>query len=70
MKQLFGFRVEYLIDQSLYTLWEVWVGFGLAVVVGVLLALALTGSRTLDQAVSPLLVGFNAVPKIAIGRCW
>ncbi len=35
--------------------------------VGVLLALALTGSRTLDKAISPILVGFNAIPKIAVG---
>lgn len=67
VEQLFGFRTEYLLDQSLYTLLEVWGGFAIAVVVGVGLALALTSSRALDQAVSPLLIGFNAVPKIAIG---
>ncbi len=60
-------RAEYLIEQSLFTLMEVWLGFGIAIVIGVLLALSLTSSRLLDQALSPILVGFNAVPKIAIG---
>ncbi|WP_033342831.1 ABC transporter permease [Catenuloplanes japonicus] len=67
VKALTGTLAEYLIDQSLFTLWEVWLGFGIAIVVGVLLALALTGSRTLDKAISPILVGFNAIPKIAVG---
>ncbi len=60
-------RADYLIDQSLFTLFEVWLGFGIAIVVGVALALSLSASRMLDQAFSPILVGFNAVPKIAIG---
>lgn len=57
----------YLLRQSLHTLREVWLGFGVAVVVGVAMALVIAGSRTVDEAVSPILVGFNAIPKIAIG---
>ena len=62
-----GKRAEYMIDQSLFTLFEVWLGFGIAIVIGVALALSLSSSRVLDQAISPILVAFNAVPKIAIG---
>ncbi|MBB2946258.1 NitT/TauT family transport system permease protein [Actinoplanes lutulentus] len=58
---------EYLATQSWYTLREVWAGFAIAVVIGVALALAISASRVVDQAVSPILVGFNAIPKIAIG---
>ncbi|MDP9799183.1 NitT/TauT family transport system permease protein [Catenuloplanes nepalensis] len=64
---IFGSRAEYLIQQSVWTLWEVWLGFFIAIVIGVLLALSLAGSRVLDQAISPILVAFNAIPKIAIG---
>ncbi|WP_433827098.1 ABC transporter permease [Actinoplanes sp. CA-015351] len=58
---------EYLATQSWYTLREVWAGFAIAVFIGVALALAISASRVVDQAVSPVLVGFNAIPKIAIG---
>jgi NitT/TauT family transport system permease protein len=67
VEQLIGIRAEYLLEQALFTLMEVWLGFAIAIAVGVVLALALTSSRTLDQAISPILVGFNAIPKIAIG---
>ncbi len=30
VKALTGTLAEYLIDQSLFTLWEVWLGFGIA----------------------------------------
>lgn len=67
LEVIVGSRAEYLIDQSLFTLFEVWLGFAIAIVIGVLLALSLAGSRVLDQAISPILVAFNAIPKIAIG---
>jgi NitT/TauT family transport system permease protein len=58
---------EYLATQSWYTLREVWAGFAIAVVIGVALAVAIAAFRTVDQAISPILIGFNAIPKIAIG---
>lgn len=58
---------EYLAKQSWYTFREVWYGFGIAVAVGVTLALAISSSHVVDQAISPILIGFNAIPKIAIG---
>jgi NitT/TauT family transport system permease protein len=41
-------------------------GYALSIVVGVPLALAIVGSRAMERFVYPLLVGSQAVPKIAI----
>src|SRR4051812_24904055 len=48
------------------TFWVTMVGFGIAIVVGVLLGFVIGSSRTAYAAVYPLMVGFNAVPKAAI----
>lgn len=48
------------------TLWVTTVGFGIAIVVGVLLGFLVGSSRIAYAAVYPLMVGFNAVPKAAI----
>ncbi len=46
---------------------EIFGGYFLALVVGVLLALAFTWSRTLESLVLPLLVTLNMIPKVALG---
>ncbi len=48
------------------TFWVTMVGFGISIVVGVLLGFLVGSSRMVYVAVYPLLVGFNAVPKAAI----
>jgi NitT/TauT family transport system permease protein len=48
------------------TFWVTMVGFGLAIVVGVLLGFLTGSSRMAYAALYPLMVGFNAVPKAAI----
>jgi NitT/TauT family transport system permease protein len=48
------------------TFWVTMVGFGLAIVVGVLLGFLIGSSRVAYSAIYPLMVGFNAVPKAAI----
>jgi NitT/TauT family transport system permease protein len=48
------------------TFWVTMVGFGLAIVVGVMLGFLIGSSRFAYSAVYPLMVGFNAVPKAAI----
>ncbi|WP_306211862.1 ABC transporter permease [Actinoplanes sp. RD1] len=58
---------DYLVRQSWYTLREVWAGFAIAVAIGVTLGLGIASTWWIDQAVSPVLVGFNAIPKIAVG---
>jgi NitT/TauT family transport system permease protein len=46
---------------------EIFGGYGLALVVGVLLALAFTWSKTLEAFTMPLLVTLNMIPKVALG---
>ena len=51
---------------SFHTLWMTLAGFALAVVFGLLLGLALGASRMVNAGAYPLLVGFNAIPKVAV----
>jgi NitT/TauT family transport system permease protein len=48
------------------TLVSTLIGFGLAIVVGGFLGVFVGSSRLIYKAIYPLLVGFNAVPKVAI----
>jgi NitT/TauT family transport system permease protein len=48
------------------TLMTTLVGFGAAVVLGLLLGFAIGASATVNDAVYPLLVGFNSIPKAAV----
>jgi NitT/TauT family transport system permease protein len=48
------------------TLLETLAGFGLAVVIGIPLAVAIAYSRLLERTIYPILLALNAVPKIAI----
>jgi NitT/TauT family transport system permease protein len=51
---------------SAHTLWMTLAGFGLAVVAGILLGVALGASRLVHAGTYPLLVAFNAIPKVAV----
>jgi NitT/TauT family transport system permease protein len=57
---------DYLLEQTWVTTRLTLVGFALAVVGGVAIGVAIAGSRWVERMVSPLLVAFNAVPKIAL----
>jgi len=48
------------------TLWRTFVGLVLAVIVGVLIGMVMGFSRTMRDALYPLLVGFNAIPKATV----
>jgi NitT/TauT family transport system permease protein len=52
---------------TLVTGTEIFGGYALALVVGVLLALVFTWSKTLESLMLPLLVTLNMVPKVALG---
>jgi NitT/TauT family transport system permease protein len=64
-KQIAEFKGP-LLAAAWATFWVTMVGFGLAIIVGVLLGFLIGSSRTAYAAVYPLMVGFNAVPKAAI----
>jgi NitT/TauT family transport system permease protein len=51
---------------SLITLWATVLGFGLAVGFGLLLGLIVGWSRTIYAGLYPLMIGFNAIPKVAV----
>jgi NitT/TauT family transport system permease protein len=55
-----------LLFHSFHTLWMTLAGFGLAVVFGILLGIILGTSRIANAGAQPLLVGFNAIPKVAV----
>ncbi len=61
----FNRRPEYLLDNALVTLQETAQGFGLTVAVATIIGVALASSRHVEQAMYPVLVALNAVPKLA-----
>ncbi|MBB5752309.1 ABC transporter permease [Prosthecomicrobium pneumaticum] len=66
---VFGAMVQFwrpLVDNSLVTLVTTLIGFLLAVGFGLLLGLAIGASRTVYAGVYPLMIGFNAIPKVAV----
>jgi NitT/TauT family transport system permease protein len=60
-----GRETDYLFRNAWVTLVEVLIGFALTVVIGLLIGGTLGTSRTIERATYPLLVGLNAVPKVA-----
>ncbi len=55
-----------LLEAAWKTFWVTMLGFGLSIVVGVLLGFLVGSSRLAYAAFYPLMTGFNAVPKAAI----
>lgn len=51
---------------SMVTLWATLIGFGLAVGFGLLLGLLVGWSRSIYAGLYPLMIGFNAIPKVAV----
>jgi NitT/TauT family transport system permease protein len=59
-------RADILLRFCLETLWTTAAGFALAIVFGLLLGLAVGASPFVYAGLYPLLIAFNAVPKVAI----
>ena len=57
---------SYFLRQTLFTLYTTLAGFGLAVVLGLTLAVGIVHSRFLERTVYTLLVALNSVPKVAL----
>lgn len=62
----FGTDPKLYIVNSLDTLMTTLLGFGIAFVLGILLAVAIVYSRFLENTLYTLLVSFNSIPKIAL----
>ena len=54
-------------SNTMVTATEIFGGYALALVVGVLLALVFTWSKTLESLMLPVLVTLNMIPKVALG---
>jgi NitT/TauT family transport system permease protein len=63
--EMWVFR-EALWENSLVTLWTTLAGFALAVGFGLALGIAIGWSRTIYAGLYPVMVGFNAIPKVAV----
>jgi len=59
-------RWDILLRFCLETLWTTIIGFGLAIGFGLLLGLAIGASPFVYSGLYPLLIAFNAIPKVAI----
>lgn len=55
-----------LVSNSWQTLFTTLAGFGLAIVFGLLLGVFIGWSKTIYGALYPVMIGFNAVPKVAV----
>ena len=64
--QQFGQFSGALMAAGWKTFWVTMVGFGLSIVVGVMLGFLIGSSRLAYTAIYPLMVAFNAVPKAAV----
>lgn len=59
-------RFDLILEHSWVTAYEMLLGYFLAIVVAVPLAIAITASPTFDKFITPILLFFQTVPKIAI----
>ncbi|MNR83578.1 putative aliphatic sulfonates transport permease protein SsuC [compost metagenome] len=53
-------------NEAMQTLFTTLLGFVLAIVFGVLLGVLVGASPAIYQAINPLMIGFNSIPKVAI----
>ena len=65
LQAVWEYRTQ-LTFHAAHTLWMTLAGFGLAVLFGLLLGMALGASRVVNAGTYPLLVGFNSIPKVAV----
>ncbi len=63
--EMWVFR-EALWENSLVTLWTTVAGFAIAVGFGLALGVAIGWSRAIYAGLYPVMVGFNAIPKVAV----
>jgi NitT/TauT family transport system permease protein len=67
--KIFASLVQYwapIADHAFQTLITTLIGFGIAVVFGLVLGVVVGASRLIYDAIYPLMVGFNSIPKVAI----
>jgi NitT/TauT family transport system permease protein len=64
-KAIWDYRVA-LVENTFVTLWTTVLGFAIATAVGLMLGVAIGASKGIYEALYPVMIGFNSVPKVAI----
>jgi NitT/TauT family transport system permease protein len=64
--QNFVDKFQDIVDHSLVTAYEMLLGYGLAIAVGIPLAIIITASPNFDRFITPILLFFQTVPKISL----
>jgi NitT/TauT family transport system permease protein len=62
----FRTHTSYLLDEAWQTLKETLIGFLIATIGGLIIAVSLAASRTIERATLPLFVALNAIPKVSV----
>lgn len=62
---LWTFR-ETILSNAIVTLWTTLAGFSMAVVFGLSIGVMIGASKSIYEALYPLMIGFNSVPKVAV----
>jgi NitT/TauT family transport system permease protein len=57
---------KYLLSESWVTIWRVLIGFVIAVSAGLVIAIVLAASQTVERMTMPVLAAVNAIPKVAL----
>ncbi|MFI6073274.1 ABC transporter permease [Actinoplanes sp. NPDC051343] len=57
---------HYLLSETWVTVWRVLIGFVIAVVAGLVIAIVLAASQTIERMAMPVLAAVNAIPKVAL----
>jgi len=57
---------QFLLDETWVTVRRVLIGFGIAVAGGLVIAVTLAASRTVERMTMPVLAAVNAIPKVAL----
>jgi NitT/TauT family transport system permease protein len=65
VKAFFEFRAP-IMRHAMFTLMNTLAGFGIGIVTGLLLGIAIGSSRLVYNGLYPVLIGFNSIPKVAI----
>jgi NitT/TauT family transport system permease protein len=60
------FQYSYFLKNAIATAWAIMLGFALAVIVGVPMATLMVYSKTLSEAIHPVLITAQVLPKVAL----
>ena len=57
---------EAIIDNSIQTFYTTFVGFGMAIIFGLMIGILIGWSNNIYAGLYPIMVGFNSIPKVAV----